>query len=137
MKSKYFYDGVPLVEYCKKHPEIKYGNLTKYISVELKKDSSRTAQELIEEFINKSHRKNNRYLLNGMSLLRFCELNNISYQAVSKEISRSKTSEKYAGMEEDERINTILDRYILGAEVQDFMDEPKQLILKPEKKDFE
>ena len=137
MKSKYFYDGISLVEYCKKHG-IKYNHLTKYISVELKKDLSKTPEELIEEYITKTHRKNNRYLINGMSLNRYCELMNLSYDAIAKAISRAKRDTRYKDMDEEERINMILDKYLLDTDIEEFtLDEPKQLILKPEKKDFE
>ena len=103
MKSKYFYNGEPLIEYCKKHPEFKYNHLTKYISVELKKDPPRTAQELIDEFINKEHKTYTRYLINGMSLNRYCELMNISYDSVSKAISRARKDPKYKDMDDDAR----------------------------------
>lgn len=134
MKSKYFYNGMSLVEYCKNNG-IKYNHVTKYISVELKKDSSRTPEELIEEYLTKSHRKNNRYLINGMSLNRYCEFMNISYDSVSQAISRAKRDPRYKDMDEDERTNMILDKYLVDTDIEEFtLDEPKVLKLKPENK---
>lgn len=130
MKSKYFYDGMSLVEYCKSH-DIKYNHLTKYISVELKKDPSKKPEELIEEYIAKSHRKNNRYLINGMSLNRYCELMNLSYDAIAKAISRAKKDPRYKDMDEDERTNMILDKYLVDEDIEEFsLDKPKVLKLK-------
>ena len=134
MKSKYFYNGEPLVDYCKKN-NIKYNHLTKYISVELKKDPSRSTQDLIEEYINKSHKTYNRYLINGMSLIKYCEMINANYYAIAKAISRAKSDPRYKDLDEDERTNMILDKYLVGKDTEEFrLDEPKKLILEPEKK---
>ena len=134
MKSKYFYDGEPLIEYCKKH-EIKYNHLTKYISVKLKQDSSRNPEELIKEFITKKHKKYNNYLINGMSLYKYCEAMNISYYSVAKAISRAKKDPKYKEIDEDEITNIVLDKYLMNSDVKEFIfEEPKKLVLKPRNK---
>ena len=96
MKSKYFYNGMPAIEYCKKHPEFIYNNLTKYISVKLGEDPNRPVQEIIDEFFTKKHRMNIRYIINGMNLSRYCAMHNISYTSVSKAISRARKDSKYA-----------------------------------------
>jgi hypothetical protein len=130
-KYKYYYNGEPAVEYCKKHPEFKYNHLTRYVSVGLKKDPTKTEQELIDEFFNITHRKNNRYLINGMSLKKACEVEKISYTAISKEISRAKKNKKYENMSEDEIINMILEKYMLGEDFQEIeVTKTNKLILR-------
>ena len=132
MKSKYFYNGIPAIEYCKKHPEFIYNNLTKYISVKLGEDPNRPVQEIIDEFFTKKHRMNIRYIINGMNLSRYCAMHNISYTSVSKAISRARKDSKYADMDEEELISMIIDKYI-SKDVQELsFDEPKKMILKPE-----
>ena len=132
MKSKYFYNGMPAIEYCKKHPEFIYNNLTKYISVKLGEDPNRPVQEIIDEFFTKKHRMNIRYIINGMNLSRYCAMHNISYTSVSKAISRARKDSKYADMDEEELISMIIDKYI-SKDVQELsFDEPKKMILKPE-----
>jgi hypothetical protein len=128
---KYFYKGEPAVEYCKKHPEFKYNHLTKYVSEGLKKDPSKTEQELIDEFFSKTHRKNNRYLINGMTLRKACEIEHISYTALTKEISRAKKNKKYENMSEDEIINIILEKYFLGDDYEEIeVGKSNKLILR-------
>lgn len=130
MKSKYYYNGEPLIDFCKNNPGYKYNHITKYISVMLQKDPSRNPQDLIEEYINKKHRSNTKYIINGMNLSRYCELNDINYVALTKSISRAKKDSRYSDMDEDEIVNMILDKYI-NTEVQELdFGEPKKLTLK-------
>lgn len=134
MKNKYYYNGETLKDYCKKNPEYKYNHISKYISVKLKKDPSRTVEDIIKEYMSKSHRSNIRYIINGMNLSRYCELQNISYDAVTKSISRARKDPRYSGMDEDEIVNMILDKYI-ASDVQELdFGEPKKLILRSNKK---
>ena len=130
MKSKYYYNGEPLIDFCKNNPGYKYNHITKYISVMLQKDPSRNPQDLIEEYINKKHRSNTKYVINGMNLSKYCELNDINYVALIKSISRAKKDSRYSDMDEDEIVNMILDKYI-SAEVQELdFGEQKKLTLK-------
>lgn len=135
MKSKYYIGDETLVDYCKKHPEIRYDQLTKYISIKLKEDPTRDPNEIISEFIKKSHRRNTRYIINGMNLSRYCELMGINYCAVTKEISRAKKDKRYSGMTEEEIINKILEKRLAGNAEELVFDEAKKLILKPDNDD--
>ena len=46
MNYKYYYNGEPLVEYCKKNPKYKYNQITKYISIKHQEDPSRPISEI-------------------------------------------------------------------------------------------
>lgn len=136
MKSKYYYNGEPLVDYCKKHPEFRYDRLIKYISVKKKEDPSRDANDLINEFLNKEHKSYTRYIINGMNLRRYCSISNISYDAVTKDISRSRKDEKYKDMSEEEIINMILEKHIIGNNIEELeLGIPKKLMLDPKKRE--
>ena len=134
MKSKYYYNGEPAIDYCKKHPEFIYNHLTKYISVKLNENPNRPVQEIIDEFFNRKHRTNIKYIVNGMNLSRYCAMNNISYTSVSKAISRARKDPKYADIDEDELISMILEKYISKDMQELSFDEPKKMVLKPETK---
>lgn len=134
MKYKYYYNGEPAIVYCKKHPEFIYNHLTKYISVELKRNPNRDVNDIINEFFKIKHRSYTRYIINGMNLSKFCASNNLNYDAVTKSISRAKKDSRYEGMEENEIIDMVLDKYIIGIEVNELdFKEPKKNILKPGK----
>lgn len=137
MKSKYYINGEPLVDFCRNHPEYNYGHLIKYISVQLKKDSSRPVQELIEEYINKSHKTYTRYAINGMCLYKYCDNMGISYDAVIKDISRSRKNKKHIGMAEEEFINSIVEKHIAKTTNIEklVVGDSKKLVLKPNEDD--
>lgn len=130
MKYKYYYNNEPLVEYCKKHPEYRYDLVAKYISDKLKENPDRPVQEIIDEFMNKKHKTYTRYIINGMNLSRFCELEDISYTAVSKAISVAKKNPKYKDMPEEAIVQMVIDKYILGKVEALTFPEPKKLLLK-------
>ena len=134
MNYKYYYNGEPLVEYCKKNPKYKYNQITKYISIKHQEDPSRPISEIIEDYFNKHHRTNTRYIINGMNLSKYCKAMNISYFAIAKDINESKKNPKYNNMSEDEIIDMVLSKHIVGdVQMLDFMnEEPKKLSLRPD-----
>lgn len=135
MKYKYFYNGMPLIEYCKKNPKYRYNHITKYISVKLKEDPTRSVEDIIEEYFNKTHKTYSRYLINGMSLKRYCECMNISYDAITKEISRARKDVRYKDMNDDVRTNMIIEKYLVGDEIEELViADPKTLKLTPNNK---
>ncbi len=130
MENKYFYNGEPLIEFCKRNPEYKYNHITKYISDKLKKDPTRSIDDIINEYMSKPHRSNIRYIINGMNLSKYCNLNNISYDAVIKSISRARKDIRYKDLSENEIIDMILDKYISDPDIEELdFGEPKKLEL--------
>lgn len=51
---RFFYQGMPLKEYCEKHPEISYSTIKGYISRKKAKYPNLTDIELIEKYLQKS-----------------------------------------------------------------------------------
>lgn len=133
MKFKYYYNNEPAIEYCKKHPEYKYNQLTNYVSKKLKENPARSIQEIIDEFFNKPHRTYNKYIINGMNLIGACKEENVSYDAVSKDISRSKRDKRYSNMSEEEIVSMVLDKHLMGEIEELVLDNSKKLTLKPKK----
>lgn len=120
MRYKLYYNGKPAIEHCRNNPEYKYDQLTKYISKNLAKDSTRDVQELINEFFNMKHKGYIKYIIamtvNGeivkMNLNEFCGFMNLGYDAIIKDISRSRVDDRYASMTEEDRLIMILRKHI-------------------------
>ena len=136
MKSKYFYKGESLIDYCKKNPKYKYNNITKYISDEKRKNPNKSDEEIIDEIMNKDRKSHTRIIINNMTFKRYCEFAGLNYVAIIKAISRARKDKKYADMDEYEIANMIIEKYLsdnMGIE-ELIVEGPKKLTLKPENK---
>ena len=111
MKPKYFYGGESLIHYCKNNPQYKYNHVTKYISDNLRKDPTRPVDDIINEYMSDIRRTNTKYIINGMNLRNYCDTMNLNYDAVVKSISRAKKDPRYKGIDEDELVHMILEKY--------------------------
>ena len=111
MKYKYYYKGEPAIIYCRKHPEYKYNHLTKYISDE------------------KAKNPYFKIMINGMNLRQTCFYMGISYDAVSQDLSRSRRDNP--SMDEMERVNMVLEKYMFNDVQEIIIEDPKKLVLKP------
>ncbi len=111
MKPKHFYRGESLIDYCKKNPQYKYSNITKYISDKMKEDPTRPVEDIIEEVMTTKRKSYTKYIINGMNLRRYCDTMNLNYDAVVKSISRAKKDPRYKDIDEDELVHMILEKY--------------------------
>ena len=134
MKPIHFYRGESLIDYCKKNPQYKYSNITKYISDKMKEDPTRPVEDIIEEVMTTKRKSYTKYIINGMNLRRYCEVNGISYDAVVQRISRAKRDEKYKDMDEEELIHMIIEKYTCPKVEELTFDTPKTLGLRLENK---
>lgn len=101
--SKYFYNGMPLVEYCLKN-NISYSTIETRIQALIHKYPNLTLNEIIEKAINKEN--SIKYYYNGMPLSVYCRQNNISYGTIK---SRIRTFLKNNNnMNLDEAIKTVM-----------------------------
>jgi hypothetical protein len=120
MKYKLYYNGEPAIEYCRNNPEYKYDQLTNFISKNLAKDPSKPVQELVNEFFTTKHKGYIKYIIkmnvNGkavkMNLNQLCDFMKMSYDAVLKDISRSRVDVRYASMSEEDRLVMILRKHV-------------------------
>ena len=107
---KYFYKGVPLKEYCEKHPEINYKNLRGYILEKRTKQPDLSIEEIIEQYIN-SERDNIKYYYKGTTLRQYCEENDINYSVIISNMKRNRNAEGYKDLSQEEFIERIIDQY--------------------------
>lgn len=48
---KYFYEGIPLIDYCELNPSLNYSSITTYIRRKKKKYPQKTDDEIIKEYM--------------------------------------------------------------------------------------
>ena len=120
MNYKLYYNGEPAIEYCRKHPEYKYDQLTNYIAKNLAKDPTMDVQELINNFFTTKHKSYVKYIIKinfdgkivQMRLFEFCHYMKMSYDAIIKDISRARVDKRYSGMAEEEKLLMVLRKHL-------------------------
>lgn len=108
---KFFYQGIPLKDYCKEHPEINYNTIKKFVNREIETNPNLSVQEAIEKYIAKEHKGRYKYYYCGIPLVQYCQENNLSYRNIITYISRYKNSSKFQNLSDDEFIEQIMDIY--------------------------
>ena len=110
---RFFYEGIPLKDYCEKHPEINYHTIRSFINVELARNPDLSIEDAIELYILKEHKGRYRYYYCGMPLIRYCncEENNIKYENIIAYIQRHKKEDIANDLSDDEYIEIIMEQY--------------------------
>lgn len=108
---KFFYEGIPLVEYCKKNPEIKYPTIKTFIYTNREKYPSLSDEEIIKMYIDKAHKGIYKYYYLGIPLKEYCENNNLNYKNIISYIGTYKDTDSYKDLSDDELIEKIMDQY--------------------------
>ena len=109
----YFYEGMPLKEYCEKHPEMNYNAIRSFIYCELLKNPDLSINDAIELYNLKEHQGRYRYYYCGMTLMDYCncEENNVKYENVMAYIQRHKKEDIANDLSDDEYIEMIMEQY--------------------------
>ena len=107
----YFYKGIPLIEYCKLHPNIKYSSVLTSVKRTKSKFPAKKEEDIINEYIQKKHRKPKRFFINGVPLKKYCEKNGINNSTLINNISKYRNDDEYKNLSEKERLELILERY--------------------------
>ena len=105
---RFFYEGVPLKEYCKEHG-INYDSIRVYIN--RNKTDELSDDDLIKQYLNKEHIGIYKYYYKGIPLKNYCDENNINYNTIITYIRKCKKSNKYNDLSDDEFIDTIMNSY--------------------------
>lgn len=108
---RFYYNGVPLIEYCKEHPEINYNTIRSYINRELSKNPDLSINEIIENYINKENKGIYKYYYIGIPLKKYCVDNNLNYGNIIAFISRCKEKEEYKNLSNNDLIEKVMDNY--------------------------
>ena len=108
---KFFYKGIPLVEYCESNPGIDYNSVRTYVYREKKKNPTLAYEELIERYIEKEHKGIYKYYYLGIPLKQYCDENGLSYQNIISYMSRYRGTERFKGLSDDEFVEAIMEQY--------------------------
>lgn len=108
---KYYYDGMPLVDYCKLHSEYNYSTVSTFIRREKESHPEKDIQEIINSFFEKEHFSHTYHFVDGVPLLEYCAYNDISYSTILTMLYRMRKSEKYNNLTEEERLKVVLKNY--------------------------
>lgn len=108
---RFYYKGIPLVEYCLEHPEINYNTIRGFVNSEKEKHPELSDEELIEIYINKEVKGIYKYYYLGIPLKVYCEENNISYFNIIATINRYKKKDEYKYMKDSELVEEIMITY--------------------------
>lgn len=110
---RFFYEGIPLKDYCEKHPEINYHTIRSFINTELERNPNLSIKDAIELYILKEHKGRYKYYYCGIPLIDYCECeeNNIKYENIISYIQRHKKEDIAIGLSDDEYIEIIMDQY--------------------------
>ena len=108
---KFFYQGLPLKEYCELHPEIKYASIRSYIKTIKAKNPELTDEEIIESYINKEHKGIYKFYYTGIPLKEYCTQNNLNYKNIISYMSRWRNNPQFQNLSDDEFVEAIMDQY--------------------------
>ncbi len=105
---KYFYDGIPLADYCRLHPEYNYTSIITYISRKLEKNPKENVQKIINSYFLTEHKSHTYHFVDGIALYEYCETNGIVYRNILSRLCLLRNNPKYRELTEQERLTIAL-----------------------------
>ena len=108
---KYFYSGMPLIDYCRLHPEYNYVSVRTYLMRKLDKEPSANIQEIIDSYFLIEHQAHTYHFVDGKPLYDYCEQKGITYNSIMSSLSRMRKNPKYNLLSEQERLKIALENY--------------------------
>lgn len=106
----YYYDGIPLVEYCRLHPEYNYGSVLSHIRRARKKYPHLSVQLIINSYFEKEHKSHNSYFVDEMPLKEYCIVNNLSYRYIIYLLYSMRIKEEYKNLDIKERLEIAVNK---------------------------
>ncbi len=108
---KYFYDDIPLVDYCRTHPEININSVMGHLRRTLLKNPNSDPNLVIKEYIESEHQEHHVHIVDGIPLKDYCEENEINYKTILSALCDYRKDERYKDLSEEERLSIILENY--------------------------
>lgn len=108
---RFFYDGMPLKDYCEQNPEINYHTIRSFINVTLEGNPNLSIQDAIELYLLKEHKGRYKWYYCGMPLVEYCKENNMKYDNVLAYMKRHKKETFDKELTDDEYIEIIMNQY--------------------------
>lgn len=113
LSTKYKYNGVPLVKYCKDNNIDYHLVISRIRYLEKKKEYS--LEKIIDIAVNKPV---NTHYYKGELFINYCKRNNLNYRAIIYHLNKMKNDDKYKGLSDDEIIDLLKDRVFLSTPVK-------------------
>lgn len=108
---RFFYKGMTLVEYCKKNPSVNYKTLVHYINQYEKENPYLSYEEIINKYLETTHRSIFKYYYLGIPLKEWCDENNLLYSRVMNAIRYYKNKDEFKSLSDEEIVSLVIDKY--------------------------
>lgn len=106
----YYYDGIPLVEYCRLHPEYNYISVLSYIRRTREKNPHLSVQQIINSYFEKEHKSHNSYFVDEIPLVEYCRIHNLPYHYIIHLLYYMRIKEEYKDLTIKERLDIAIDK---------------------------
>lgn len=106
----FYYDGIPLVEYCRLHPEYNYGSVLSHIRRARKKYPHLSIQLIINSYFEKEHKSHNSYFVDGIPLVEYCKIHNLPYHYIIHHLYYMRIKEEYKDLTIKERLDIAINK---------------------------
>lgn len=110
---KYFFDGMPLADYCRLHPEYSYNSVLTYVRRTKAKNKSLGDQEIVNSYFQTEHSKYGYHFIDDMPLMEFCMLNGINYRSLISDLSIKRREEKYKHLSKNELLDILKEKHLI------------------------
>lgn len=119
---KYFYNEMPLKEYCLREGYY-YNSILRNITIELKKEENkdRPLDDVVKEYMD-NYKPLEKMMYKGQTLYKYCKDNNINYNSVKSFIHNNKN--KYPDLSIDELIKKAIESVSMGIILYYYNGEP-------------
>ncbi len=108
---QYFYDEMPLIDYCRLHPENKYRTIIGRINKAKKENPEVDVDAVIDNYINSKHKGPFRYYYLGIPLKEYCEANGINYDYFLNYMRYHRKDLEYQNKTDDEVVEIAMSNF--------------------------
>lgn len=115
LSTKYRYEGIPLVKYCKDHNIDYHLVISRIKRLEKKKEYS--LEKIIDIAVNKPV---NSHYYKGELFINYCKRNNLNYRAIVYHFNKMKNDDKYKDLSDDQIIDLLKDGKFLATPTKYF-----------------
>lgn len=107
---KYFYQNIPLFEYCEQHPKYTYSSISTYIRRKLEKNPDANTQDIINNYFKETHNPHIYHAIDGMNLQEYCQKHNFSYSTIMSRLYRMRHNIAYKNLTEENILQLALSK---------------------------
>lgn len=106
---KYYYNEIPLVDYCKLHPEYNYSSILVFIRRLKEKNNTLSNKELVEAYFECEHNIHNSYVYKKEPLIEYCRKNKLNYNLITSYLRNINDGDLYKDLNNDEKIELAIE----------------------------